>query len=151
MAKFNDKLRILLENQGWSQAKLAEIMKVSPDAVSSWVRGKNTPYIDTFKELCQIFCVTIQELAYDDFDIPEYIEIDHYLPYSVAHLPEEQQDSEHTIIDAALAYEGLLHRYTNAKGVEISAIYRAGEEVWWHYRKHEARMIRDWNEVHSND
>ena len=104
MAKFNDKLRILLENQGWTQAKLAEIMKVSPDAVSSWVRGKNTPYIDTFKELCQIFCVTIQELAYDDFDIPEYIEIDHYLPYSVEHLPEEQQDSEHVIIDAALAH-----------------------------------------------
>ena len=75
MAKFNEKLRILLENQGWTQAKLAEILKVSPDAVSSWVRGKNTPYIDTFKELCKIFCVTIQELTDDDLDIPEYIKI----------------------------------------------------------------------------
>ena len=151
MAKFNEKLRILLENQGWTQAKLAKIMHVSPDAVSSWVRGNNTPYVDTFKELCKIFCVTIQELTDDDFDIPEYIEIDRYLPNSIAFLPEEQQDSEHIIIDAALAYEGLLHRYTTAKGVEISSIYRAGEEVWWHYREHEARMIRDWNEVHSND
>ena len=151
MAKLNDKLRILLENQGWTQAKLAKTLHVSPDAVSSWVRGKNTPCIDTIKELCKIFCVDIQELTDDDFDIPEYITIDHYLPDSIANLPEEQQDSEHVIIDAALTSEGLLHRYTNANGDEISAIYRAGQEVWWHYRKHEARMIRDWNEVYKND
>lgn len=148
MSKLNEKLRVLLKNNEWTQAKLAESLNVSPDAVSSWVRGINTPTIATIKELCQIFSVPIQELTDDDFDIPEFIVIAQYLPYSVREKPKEFQDQEHIIIDANLPHEGTLHRFKNAKGIKCSAIYRAGQEVWWHYREHEAEMIRYWNEVY---
>ena len=149
--KLYEKLRILMTNQEWSQKRLAERMCVSPDAVSSWVRGKNNPTLETVKELCEIFYIPIQDMTNDDLDIPEYIEIDRYLPYPICRYPKEWQDSEHIIIDAALANEGKLHRFTNPGGAKCSAIYRGREEVWWHYREHEARMIHDWNRRYSYD
>ncbi len=143
MSRLNEKLRVLLNNQEWTQAKLAQKVHFTPDAVSSWVRGKNSPSIDTVKVLCTIFCVTIQEMIDDNINIPEYYELYRCLPHP--------KDTEHIVFDAALAHEGFLHRFTNANGEECSAIYRAGEEIWWHYREFEAEMIRDWNEVYKND
>lgn len=143
MSRINEKLRVLLKNQGWTQAKLARRVHFTPDAVSSWVRGINSPSIDTLKELCTIFCITIQELIDDDIDIPEYYELYRYLPHP--------KDTEHILFDADLAYEGYLHRFKNAEGEECSAIYKEDTEIWWHYREFEAAMIRDWNEVHKND
>ena len=151
MSKLNEKLRVLLKNYEWTQAKLADRMHVSPDAVSSWIRGKNHLSIETAKELCDIFCINVQDFLNDDFEIPEFIVIDKYLPDSMNNYPKRFRDSEHTIIDADLAYEGKLHRFTNAKGVKCSAIYRAKKEIWWHYREFEPAMIRDWNEVHKSD
>ncbi len=151
MSELHEKLEMLLKNYEWTQARLAKRMNVSPDAVSSWVRGKNHLSIETVKKLCEIFCVNIQDFLDDDFDIPEFIIIDKYLPYSMCDDTEELRDSEHIIIDADLAYEGKLHRFTNAKGMKCSAIYRAKKEIWWHYREFEPAMIRDWNEVHKND
>ena len=108
-------------------------------------------YSRTIKQLCDIFYVPIEKMVDDDYDIPEYYEIDRYLPYSQYRLPVEMRDSEHIIIDADLAGGARLHRYTDAGGNECSAIYQFREEVWWHYREHEQRMIRDWNMEHSND
>jgi transcriptional regulator with XRE-family HTH domain len=56
--KLNEKLKVLLSNQGWLQKRLAEMIYVSPDAVSSWVRGINQPDLDTIKKLCEIFYIT---------------------------------------------------------------------------------------------
>lgn len=151
MSKLNEKLKTLMSNQEWTQKKLADRMFVSPDAVSSWVRGVNHPSLETVKQFCEIFLVPIQELTDDDVDIPEYYVIDQYLPYSCCHLPKELQDSEHIIIEAYLKDEGRLHRFTNCVGAKCSAIYQAGKEVWWHYREHEARMIRAWNEGCNHD
>lgn len=149
MSTLNQKIRILLANNGWSQAKLAEMLWVTPDAVSSWVRGINNPKIETIKKLSEIFYIPLQDLLNDDVDIPEYFEIDQYLPYSMCRYPENRRDQIHVIYDAALADEGYLHRFVDAAGCECSAIYRAGQEVWWHYREHEPRMIRDWNREYS--
>lgn len=149
--KLNEKIKVLLANQGWTQKKLAETIFVSPDAVSSWVRGINHPDLETIKKLCDIFYIPIQKLIYDEIDIPEYYVLDPwsaYIDYGDLRRP---GDSVHTIIDADLAYQGMLHRFTNACGAECSAIYRGSMEVWWHYREHEAKMIYEWNEVYSND
>ncbi len=151
MSTLNEKLRILMENQCWTQKRLAERMCVSPDTVSSWVRGINHPSLETVKELCEIFYIPIQELTNDNIDIPEYFELepwDAYINYGDLRHP---GDSVHTIIDADLAYEGMLHRFTNKGGAACSAIYRGSIEMWWHYREHEAKMIREWNEVHGDD
>ncbi len=151
LSKLNEKLRILMANQGWPQKRLAERMFVSPDTVSSWVRGINHPTLETVKELCEILCIPIEELTNDNIDVPEYEEVERKLPYPICCYPEDQQDTEHIIIDAALANEGMLHRFTNAGGAECSAIYRGGTEVWWHYREREAQMIRDWNKEYAHD
>lgn len=149
MSSIGTKLKVLLANREWTQKKLAEMIVISPDAVSSWVRDINTPPLDRLKELSDIFFVSVQDLIDEDFEVPEYFEIDRYLPYSICCYPEDQQDSIHIIYDADLADEGKLHRFNNAGGEPCSAIYRAGKEVWWHYREHEPRMIRDWNKEHS--
>ena len=60
MSKLNEKLRTLMANQSWSQKSLAERMFVSPDTISSWVRGINHPTLETVKELCEIFCIPIR-------------------------------------------------------------------------------------------
>lgn len=149
MSDLNEKLRILLKNRGWTQARLAEQMHVHPDTVQKWIKGKNTPSLETVKEFCDIFFIPIQDLTNDDYDIPEYYEIGRYLPAPICYYPEDNQDSMHIVIDAALTNGGILHRFMNPGGSECSAIYQAGQEIWWHYREHEAKMIHDWNEVHS--
>jgi len=151
ISTINVKIGTLLANNGWTQKKLADDLVISPDAVQKWVKGINTPTLETIKQLCDIFYVPIEKMVDDDYDIPEYYEIDRYLPYSQYRLPVEMRDSEHIIIDADLAGGARLHRYTDAGGNECSAIYQFREEVWWHYREHEQRMIRDWNMEHSND
>ena len=36
--------------------------------------------------------------------------------------------------------------------MENRAILNRGNmEMWWHYREHEAKMIREWNDVHGDD
>lgn len=49
MSELHEKLEMLLKNYEWTQARLAKRMNVSPDAVSSWVRGKNHLSIETVK------------------------------------------------------------------------------------------------------
>lgn len=148
MSTIGMKLKTLLANREWSQKRLADTIIISPDAVSSWIRDINYPPIDRLKELSEIFYISIPNLIDENYEVPEYSEIDRYLPYPMCCYPEEEQDSIHIIYDADLASEGRLHRFNNAGGEPCSAIYQAGKEVWWHYREHEPRMIKDWNEVH---
>lgn len=153
MSKFNEKLRILLANNEMEQKQLAELLNVAPTTVQKWVSGINQPDIFTYKQISKIFCVSLDDLTDDDRKIIEYWILDQYVPYSVAmKYPDvEEEKLMHTIIDAGLANEGILHRFTNIAGDKCSAIYRGHKEIWWHYRKYEPQMIREWNEVYSND
>ena len=146
MSTLGNKLRILLSNNEMTQAALAKLMFVSSDAVSAWVRDVNNPTLDSVKELCRIFSIPIQELTDDEVDLFEYYEIGQYLPYPYYLYPKEDQDTIHTLFDADLAKGAILHRFKNAAGVPCSAIYYHKQEIRWHYRENEARMIRDWNE-----
>ena len=107
MSKMNEKLKILLKNNKWTQAQLAERMDFTPDAVSSWVRGKNHLSVETVKKLCEIFCIRIQDFVNDDYDIPE---VDADLPFPTCSYPKILCDSVHSIVDITLARKGKLHR-----------------------------------------
>lgn len=58
-------------------------------------------------------------------------------------------DSKHEIVDGILKGGGKLHRFVNRSGVEYSAIYVNGFEVWSCEREHEAKMLKDWNAMRS--
>ena len=145
-----EKIEILISNNGWNQAEFADKIYVSPSTVSKWIDSTNTPRLDMLKEFCKLFAVTMDELTDDAIEIPEYYVIDHYIPYSRLHVPEQRQDSVHTIIDAALAGNARLHRFTNHGGEECSTIYQYGNEIWWHYRVFEPYMIREWNKEYGS-
>ena len=146
MSTIGQKLRRLLANNEMTQADLGELMSVTADAVSSWVRDINHISLEDAKKLCDIFSIPIQDFTNEEYDIPEYIEVARYLPYPYYLYPEEDRDTIHILIDADLAKGAVLHRFTNAGGARCSAIYYGKTEVWWHYRENEARMIREWNE-----
>ena len=48
--------------EGLSQAKLADFLNISPQAVSKWERGTALPDIDLLIPLANIFSVTVDEL-----------------------------------------------------------------------------------------
>lgn len=173
---FGKKIKRLIKDNNMTQKQLADAVFVSPSTVSTWTRGLHVPDHSLLNTLCEIFNVSFNELLDDSIDISskktgiaekenlsqnkpskksesplqdtekDFVLLGKYLPDSLYYIPDGQQDSLHMVYDADLANEGRLHRFTNAVGDEISAIYRAGSEVWWHYREHEAQMIRDWNE-----
>ena len=80
MSVFNEKLRVLLHNQGWTQKELSVRLNVQPTTVQKWCAGKNQPDIKTIKALSAIFCVSYDTLLNDDQDVTIYYIIDHYLP-----------------------------------------------------------------------
>lgn len=153
MSEIHEKIKILLANKKMSQTTLAGLMNVTPDAVSSWVRGINHVSVADLIRLCGFLDIPIQDMVNNDYNIQEYSEIEkgRCLPEFVQNIPKIYQDTVHTVFDVGLANGGMLHRFKNCAGAECSAIYCSGEEVWWHYRDQEAKMIRDWNEVYAND
>lgn len=91
------------------------------------------------KKICSLFDIAIDDMLDENKDIFQYHIVDRYLPYGAA------SDTEHTIIDAGLNKGATLRRFQNVAGDKCSAIYVGSNEVYWHYRQHEIRMIHDWN------
>ena len=67
--KFNEKLRSLRLNKGYTQEDLASKLNVTRQSVSKWEQGINEPDIDTIKRLCKILDCTIEDLIDDDHDV----------------------------------------------------------------------------------
>ena len=148
---FSEKLETLLTNYEWTKKQLAEYLGYDPSSITKWKKCGIIPPYEILEKICDIFSVPLVDMIDGSVDIPEFIEIDRYLPYFQLNMPECKRDSEHVIIDAALAKGARLHRFTNHGGYLCSAIYCARQEVWWHYREYEPRMIRDWNKEYGND
>ena len=137
--KFNDKIRVSLENNEWTQKHFAGLMHVAPTTVQKWIVGKNHPDVETTLRISKVLNIPIQDLLDDSFEIYPYYIIDYCLP-------DRFQDGEHTVLDAGLKGEAYLHRFNNKAGCAYSAIYYGNFEVWSHVREKERFMIRDWNE-----
>lgn len=69
--KVGIKIALLRKKIGLSQEKLAELLNISPQAISKWENGHSLPETSLLPVLSQIFCCTIDEIimpAYS-FDI----------------------------------------------------------------------------------
>ena len=151
MSKLSEKIRFLIKYNGMTEKKLAEKLCVCESTVQKWVVGKHTPKLNSIIELSQIFRVPVQTLINDEEEVAAYFQRDQANSDFPVLFSEEYNDSVHEIVDADLAKGALLHRFENSSGDKCSAIYVRKYEVWWHYREHEARMIKDWNEEYRND
>lgn len=69
-----DKIFNLSAKKGWSDAKLAKVLAVSPQAVSKWRRGVGSPSTDSIVILSDIFKVSL-----DDIMATRYVDIDYEL------------------------------------------------------------------------
>lgn len=56
------KLRELREQNGYSQADLAEHLHVSRQAISNWENGKTCPDIDNLAMLCKLYGTSLDQL-----------------------------------------------------------------------------------------
>ena len=60
---FGKQMRLRREELQLSRASLAEMLGVSPSAISNYENGKNVPDIFKMWELADIFDITIDELV----------------------------------------------------------------------------------------
>lgn len=67
---FSEKLRILCEMRGISQAQVAKDLGVSQNLVSLWARGKSLPDLYEAARLARIFNVKVEYLSDDELDDP---------------------------------------------------------------------------------
>lgn len=158
-------IEIWLKNNGWTQKMLAERLIVSESTVQKWIKGKRHPDSEMLKRLSDVMLIDIKHFYEPDYLPVEFERIDDFVPPCLygdifleflkqigEEIPEDliknplpRQDTCHEVYDAGLYKGAKLHRFKNPGGAECSAIYLCGEEVWWHYREHENRMLHDWN------
>lgn len=67
--KFNEKLKTLREEKGYTQDEIASRLNIARQSVSKWEQGINEPDFDTVKKLCVILDCTISELLDDDGEV----------------------------------------------------------------------------------
>lgn len=65
--KFGNFLCELREAKGMTQLELANILNVTPAAVSKWENGESKPKLETFFKVAEIFEVTIEELMAGEY------------------------------------------------------------------------------------
>lgn len=64
--KFNEKLKQLRISKNMTQDDLAEKLHITRQSISKWEQGQSEPNLETIKEICLIFNVSISELVDDD-------------------------------------------------------------------------------------
>lgn len=56
-------IRQLREEHGWTQLELAYKLGVTPTTVSNWERGKFEPGVSAFRQIAQLFGVSMDDIA----------------------------------------------------------------------------------------
>lgn len=64
--KFNEKLKKIRLSKNMTQEELAEKLIISRQSISKWEQGINEPSIETIKEICKIFDISVSELISDE-------------------------------------------------------------------------------------
>lgn len=67
--KFNEKLKVLRTEKGYTQEEIATKLNISRQSVSKWENGINEPDIETLKKICIIFNCSISDLIDDDKEV----------------------------------------------------------------------------------
>lgn len=63
MSVFAERLKLLREARNITQARLAELLDVSPRVYNRWEKGGNIPHFDTVMKVADILQVSLDELA----------------------------------------------------------------------------------------
>lgn len=63
MSVFAERLRLLRQARNITQARLAELLEVSPRVYNRWEKGGNVPHFDTIVKIADILQVALDELA----------------------------------------------------------------------------------------
>ena len=138
----SEKIRILRENNEWTQAQLAAKLCLSESAIQKWEKGKNTPPLGALRDISRLFLLSLEELLDENKIIYNY-----FLLYETEVPPRcGKPDSPHKVYDANLKYWAKLHRFNTPGGTPYSAIYRGSYEFWSCEREREMNMIKYWNE-----
>ena len=66
---FNEKLKMLRKESGFTQEGLAEKLNVSRQAITKWETGEGTPDIENLKIISNLFNTTIDDLVKEDKDV----------------------------------------------------------------------------------
>ena len=67
--QFNEKLKMLRKEQGFTQESLADKLNVSRKAITKWESGDGIPDIENLKQISILFNTTIDELVKEDKEI----------------------------------------------------------------------------------
>ena len=62
MNELSENIAILRKQNNMSQSDLANILFVTPQAISRWERGETEPDVDTIKKLSEVFKVSVEEI-----------------------------------------------------------------------------------------
>ena len=65
--KFGNFICALREKKGMTQLELANILDVTPAAVSKWENGESKPKLETLFAVAEIFGVTVEELVAGEY------------------------------------------------------------------------------------
>lgn len=63
MAAFAERLRLLRQGRNMTQARLAELLGISPRSYNRWEKGGNVPHLDTLIKIADILQVSLDELV----------------------------------------------------------------------------------------
>lgn len=64
MNELSENIAILRKQNNMSQSDLANVLYVTPQAISRWERGETEPDVDTIKKLAEVFKVSVEEIIY---------------------------------------------------------------------------------------
>lgn len=56
--KFNEKLKEIRRDRGYTQKNIYQMLKVSPNCYASWEQGRTQPDIENIKKLCIILDIS---------------------------------------------------------------------------------------------
>ncbi len=63
MEGFAERLRKARTARGLTQARLAELLEISPRVYNRWERGTSVPKLDTVVKIAELLAVTVDELV----------------------------------------------------------------------------------------
>ena len=70
MVQIGRRIRSFREKAGMTQGRLAELLNISPQAVSKWERGESMPDVPTLVQLAELFEISVNDLLADPNALP---------------------------------------------------------------------------------
>ena len=110
MSIFSERLQLLRQARNITQARLAELLEVSPRVYNRWEKGGNVPHFDTIVKIADSLQVTLDALAGRQ-EPPEDLKIRNYELRQLCEqcdiLPDEDQKALIVMMDSLVKKSGM--------------------------------------------